>query len=194
MLKKKAKEPLLYIQQPSIQFPEAKMQELYSSPRKVKENQQPDLEEKLKNNDKDQAEKENKNEEAAIEQGTEVKNEDTMEALTDVQESIQAYEEQRAEADSGSAFTPIKRQAGVQSFNRVKRFREMNTLERLDYLENFPKQLPPVPCVFELEETSFRGILIGRTEEMIEIKQLNGKIQSIPMAELKGVKMTGLRG
>ena len=55
-------------------------------------------------------------------------------------------------------------------FNRVKVFKEMNLIERLEYLANFPKALPPVPCVFITEEKNYQGYLVEYNDQEITIR------------------------
>ena len=69
----------------------------------------------------------------------------------------------------------------------------MSIKERLTYLIEFPKQLPPVPCIFIANGNTFKGFLIDQTNEMIDIKQLNGDALKIAISELEDIKMIGLR-
>ena len=57
-----------------------------------------------------------------------------------------------------------------RNFNRVKGFKEMNLIERLEYLANFPKALPPVPCVYYTEEKNYQGYLVEYNEQEITIR------------------------
>ena len=75
----------------------------------------------------------------------------------------------------------------------MKSFKEMNTIERLNYLVHFPKLLPPVPCVFVTKSRSVKGFLVKQTEDSIEIKQFNDQMMQISLRELIEVKMIGLK-
>lgn len=101
----------------------------------------------------------------------------------ETQKVIQQYELEQKEVKQ----VPQKR----SSFNRVKPFKEMNNSERINYLLHFPKQLPPVPCIFQTEETSFKGILINKNETIIEIKLLDDTMATIEIDQIKEIKMIG---
>lgn len=179
MTEKREREPLFYIQQPNLQFPENRMQTIYSSRKAERERN-----EKQNANLLDVAgpKEEQKVSHKEIENTAE---------QAEVQEAIKEFELGREEKKGASfAFTTEKRKP---TFNRVKRFKEMDTLERLDYLIDFPKQLPPIPCIFETAEKAIRGFLISKDEEWIEVKLFDESIEKINILSLKAVKMIGLR-
>nr|WP_251025782.1 CotO family spore coat protein [Bacillus sp. ISL-47] len=181
---KKEKQPLFYIQQPNFQFPETKMQTVYSSRKAELENKNKQLETGSELHDHTTIEKhKNMIEDAAVEKVAD--KEKVQEAI----EEFEASREEKKEAPS-FAFTTEKRKP---SFQRVKGFKEMDTAERLDYLIDFPKQLPPIPCIFETEEKAIRGFLATKDKEWIEIKLFDESIEKISIQSLKEVKMIGLR-
>ena len=167
-------EPYFYILQPTIHFPEPNMQEFYSNKKDLKKDQLHHLQE-------GDASKENS-------QVREDKIEDLKNEAVKVTEIIENYQ---ANHQTEPIEQPKRRHR--PTFNRVKKFKEMNTLERIDYLYNFPKQLPPVPCVFETDDSSFRGNIIHKTDNLIELKLFNGKTMEIPIETIKEVRMIGLR-
>ncbi|MCS0791725.1 spore coat CotO family protein [Cytobacillus firmus] len=179
MAEKKVKEPLFYIQQPSFQFPETRMQTVYSS-RKA------ELDRKLEQKESVPEPADKINEQAMPEEKTENMTE------IKVKEAIEEFEAGREEKKESAsfAFTTEKRKP---AFNRVKSFKEMDTLERLDYLIDFPKQLPPIPCIFETGEKAIRGFLVSKNEEWIEIKLFDDTIEQLNLQSLNTVKMIGLR-
>ena len=79
------------------------------------------------------------------------------------------------------------------SLNRVKPFKDMGILERLDYLINFPKVLPPVPCVFYTAEENYHGFLTEYDQHQIVIQIHDQTSITIPVEELKSVMMIGIR-
>ncbi|KML45960.1 MULTISPECIES: CotO family spore coat protein [Bacillaceae] len=177
MTEKREKEPLFYIQQPNFQIPENRMQTIYSS-RKAEQ------ERKQKENLLDFAVPKE------VQKVPEEKVEKTAGQM-EVQEAIEEFESGREEKKGASfAFTTEKRKP---SFNRVKSFKEMDTLERLDYLIDFPKQLPPIPCTFETGEKAIRGFLVSKNEEWIEVKLFDERIEKINLQSLNAIKMIGLR-
>lgn len=207
MTKKKQREPIFYIQQPAIQFPKVIMQELYSSKEADIEKQTQAIKDEEKNviNTTRQEENEKKelNQEAHEAQKKEEKvvmNKTRQEVNKKKEKSQETFETQNEKnvikkEEKVTQSSPSSRTKSKPSptFRRVKSFKEMGTLERLDYLIDFPKQFPPVPCIFEMEGNTIRGFLIGKTEEQIEIKQLDGNIEIIPIQALKEIRMVGLR-
>jgi hypothetical protein len=80
-----------------------------------------------------------------------------------------------------------------RKFNKVKSFSEMDLMERLEYLENFPKALPPVPCVFYTEEKNYQGYLVEYNDKDITIRFPNQTTEVIPFKKLKDVMMIGIK-
>lgn len=171
MSERKQLEPLFYVQQPAVLFPKANMQELYSSKKDDRSKQKQVTQLKEKSNTDNLFKEVNKNEEK-------------------IQEIQEAYDSRVGEAENKSSmWTRSKR---GYSFQRVKSFKEMDTIERLSYLVNLPKQLPPVPCVFEIDEQTIKGTLIGKTDDFIEILQLDKKIKTVPINAVNEVRMIGI--
>ncbi|WP_066071222.1 CotO family spore coat protein [Neobacillus soli] len=79
------------------------------------------------------------------------------------------------------------------SFSRVKPFKEMKLNERLDYLINFPKVLPPVPCVFYTIEKSYQGYLTKYDEDQVTIKFHDQTSKTLPVGAIKDVLMIGIK-
>lgn len=80
-----------------------------------------------------------------------------------------------------------------RNFNRVKGFKEMNLIERLEYLANFPKALPPVPCVYYTEEKNYQGYLVEYNEQEITIRIPNQTKETIPVKNIIDIIMIGIR-
>ncbi|MDZ5470372.1 CotO family spore coat protein [Bacillus sp. 31A1R] len=118
-----------------------------------------------------------------------IKKEEAIPVTTkeEVQEIVQKYNEQVTMKEEPTS-TEVKQESSVK---RVKSFREMTTLERLDYLLNFPKQLPPVPCLFQTEAKGLKGFLVGKTEDSIEVKLMDKSKTHVAISELKEVRMLG---
>ncbi|MEH7484011.1 CotO family spore coat protein [Neobacillus drentensis] len=78
-------------------------------------------------------------------------------------------------------------------FNRVKPFKEMDIKERLDYLIKYPIVLPPPPCVFITEEKSYQGYLTEYDGNEVTIRFHDKSTKTVPVHELKGVILIGLK-
>lgn len=79
------------------------------------------------------------------------------------------------------------------SLKKVKRFKEMTIDEKLEYLANFPRVLPPVPCLYTTNEGSYSGTLLNYSEEEVEIRLLNGKSVPLKTASILEIKMLVLQ-
>lgn len=75
------------------------------------------------------------------------------------------------------------------SFNRVKGFKEMDISERLQYLINFPKMLPPVPCVFYTTNQNYQGYLSEYLEDQITIQFHDQTTKTLAVKDLKDIIM-----
>jgi hypothetical protein len=195
MTTNKSRDPLLYIIQPTISYPKVNMQDSFVMKKPGAEQSVfQDVNEKKEDKEKKETETEKNEKEGTENEKSDQKKKVSLEKenLTpdDIQELIHQYHEENkkeeAPVSKGSKKHPF------YTFNRVKSFREMNILERLHYIENFPKQLPPVPCVFVTKSQSVKGFLLNKTDDVIEIKQMNQNIAEIHIADLVEVKMIGL--
>jgi hypothetical protein len=88
---------------------------------------------------------------------------------------------------------PNREEKQHSSFSRVKSFKDMDIKERLDYLYNFPKVLPPVPCVFNTGEKSFQGYLSDYKDDQVTIQFHDQTTKTIGIQELKEIIMIGIK-
>ncbi|ETI66784.1 CotO family spore coat protein [Neobacillus vireti] len=79
------------------------------------------------------------------------------------------------------------------AFTRVRPFKDMDLTERLDYLINFPKVLPPVPCVFYTAERNYQGYLKEYNGSQVTIQFHDQSSKTFPIDELKNVIMIGIK-
>lgn len=101
----------------------------------------------------------------------------------EVQDKIQQYDNQKA-AQNTTTRKP--------SFKRVKSFKEMTITERLEYLLNFPKQLPPVPCIVITINENVRGFVTALDGEKVELKLMDQTLTTINVHTIQEVKMIGI--
>lgn len=171
----KKREPFLFIQQPKLQPPQVKMQESYSIKQAEKKRQEElKLQKKLENNTA-QTEKKKKSKK---------RKEELPPSPEEVQETIEEYHEEKAAAEEE------KNEYGLR---RLKPFREMEIQERIDYLSNFPKRLPPVPCLFRTIEKEWKGTLLEKKDKEIVIRLFDNSEEIILIKDLVEVRMVGLR-
>ncbi|WP_180968082.1 CotO family spore coat protein [Cytobacillus massiliigabonensis] len=189
MTKRKEKEPLFYIQQPTFQFPSIKMQETYSSKR-AELLKRAQMNETIETNTKQETEEEKLSGTSQKEAHEELNKTDLFQQEK-LQDTLEEFETDRRKQEENTAF-PFRTER-KHSFQRVKSFKEMSIMERLQYLMEFPKQLPPVPCLFIANGNTIKGFLNNQLNEFVEIKLLNGETMKISLKELEDIKMIGLR-
>jgi len=189
MPENKNKEPFLHIQQPGIQVPVRHMQEVYRSRKAEK-----------KKEEKRDLLNVNKVEEVSTEKDSKLKNaeEENLErqnelVVNELKEESEPIDSEKEKRKQLSPFLQYREKKAGSSFQRLRSFKEMNILERVEYLVEFPKQLTPVTCIFETEDNSIRGILKGKTEENIEVRKNDGNVVSIEIKSLKDIRMLGMR-
>ncbi|WP_400246557.1 CotO family spore coat protein [Niallia sp. JL1B1071] len=102
-------------------------------------------------------------------------------STANTQEQIQNYQEQLVEK------SPRK-----PAFKRLKSFKEMEIVEKLEYLLNFPKQLPPVPCNVITANENIRGFIVDLTEGNVDIKLMDQSIVTLKITAIQEVRMIGI--
>jgi hypothetical protein len=171
--KNKKKGPLLYVSQTFLNTPVKNNQEVFTNRQEVQlPIEEPQLEEVS-------------NKEKALESDKKKFFEVSL-AKTDLPKKSKVKEVK----EENKAQTSQEKQ---RNFNRVKGFKEMNLIERLEYLANFPKALPPVPCVYYTEEKNYQGYLVEYNEQEITIRIPNQTTETIPVKNIKDIIMIGIR-
>lgn len=100
-----------------------------------------------------------------------------------VQQTIEEYDLKQTE---------VKQKKHGYGLRRLKTFREMDIEEKLDYLHQFPKQLPPVPCLFQTANKALRGLLLDKTDDHIVLRLLDKSEATVGIKDLIEIRMIGL--
>ncbi len=79
------------------------------------------------------------------------------------------------------------------TFKRVKPFKEMELTERLEYLLNFPKVLPPVPCVFYTAGHTYQGYLTEYENNQVTIHLPDQTTKTLDVEDIKNITMIGIK-
>lgn len=164
MEKKTKRGPLLYVSQTFLNTPVKNMQEIFTNRQEV----QLPLEE------------------PNVEEQSSKKVLEVSLAKTDLPRQSKVKEVKQEEKSQSN-------QEKKRTFNRVKGFKEMNLMERLEYLDNFPKALPPVPCVFYTDEKNYQGYLVEYNESDVTIRFPDQTTETIPFKTLQDVMMIGIK-
>jgi hypothetical protein len=175
MSTKKSKGPLLYIHQPFIRTPATNMQDVYTS-----------------NLELEPMEAETPLEEESKKKISLAKKEAAQEPIAkEVTRSESPASTSSAKSNTTPPTSTQRRQHSP--FNRVKPFKEMDIKERLDYLINYPKVLPPAPCAFITDEKNYQGYLIEYTGQEATIRLYDQSTKTLPVNALKGVLLIGIK-
>jgi hypothetical protein len=173
MSEKTSKGPLLFIHQPFARTPANNMQDIYTSRQEdeLVEDEKPIEDEKL------------------IE--VESKKKISLAKKEILKEPIP--KEVTKSDNSQTATGPSNQGNNHSSFKRVKPFKEMNVEERLDYLINYPRVLPPPPCVFITDQGNYQGYLTEYDGNEVTIRFHDQTIKSVSVNALKNVMLIGIK-
>lgn len=75
----------------------------------------------------------------------------------------------------------------------VKKFKDMDIIEKLNYLKTYPKHMPPVVCEYVTTERSYRGYFKQLENDELIILQLDQKPQMIQSDKILRINMLGFR-
>ncbi len=164
MSKKKSKGPLLYIHQPFARTPATNMQDTYS----IK------LDEVL----------------IEVEMPIEVESKKKISLVKkDIEPEPKNMEENKLENPQKTSISDKHH----STFKRVKPFKEMNVIERLEYLINYPIVLPPPPCVFITDEGNYQGYLTKYDGNDVTIRFHDQTMKTVSVNTLKNVMLIGIK-
>jgi len=177
---KKSLGPLLYIHQPFARNTSSKsMQEVYTNRRELKPFED-DLQEV--------------NENQIVPEIPQIhENQNVKEKPLNPNEGKDAQKTEVIPENSLNTITAHQKRKQRASLNRVKPFNELDLLERIHYLLNFPKVLPPVPCVFYVEGKNYQGYLADYNQHEVTIQLYDKTSIAIPIEELKNIMMIGIK-
>ncbi|PFP29677.1 hypothetical protein COJ96_08255 [Bacillus sp. AFS073361] len=168
MSTKKSNGPLLYIHQPFSRTPAMNMQDIFTA----KQELLVDLEKEMPLNE------ENNNKEISL-------------AKKEIGSKIENPSTKPHKNSQGTASKPPQKRQ-LTSFKRVKPFKEMSIEERIEYLKNYPKVLPPAPCVFVTEENNYQGYLIDYDGQDVTIRFHDKTTKTVPVHELTNILLIGI--
>ncbi|MGM7636167.1 CotO family spore coat protein [Bacillus sp. Hm123] len=162
--KQKKREPLMYIEQPSLHYPEVSMQQSFHT----------------KNVEMKESERKKKKEkERPLVEKWDVEGEVSERAKEEIKQTQPV--EEPVEEQKKPSWLGIK---------PVKPFRNMTLDEKLEHLS---RQFIPFPCEFICENQSYKGTLKDWADQKIEVKSFKEEIVIIDREELKHIKIIGPR-
>ncbi|MEH7073749.1 CotO family spore coat protein [Neobacillus drentensis] len=175
MPEKMSKGPLLYIHQPFARTPAMNMQDTYTIRQEAVI-----LEEEISKEEGESPKKVSLAKKEVIQE----KASKEVNKLENPPSTVQMK--------SPTSSTPLQDKK-TTSFNRVKPFKEMNIEERLNYLHNYPRVLPPARCVFATEEKNYQGYLTEYDGQECTIRFQDQSTKTLPVTALKNIIMIGIK-
>lgn len=177
--RKFAKEPLLYIHQPTVQKPAAPMQHFYTTPKKAKPTK------------------------AAVVPETEKKTIKKSRDLSTITKEI-AKELKEPKVPIKKAPNPIQTETEVESSSSSndqpqliqdkgkKKFKDMTILEKVDYFLHTPNHLPSMRCEVKTEERKYRGVIKDFQDNTIYM-QVGRRVAltKIPIDDITEIQLLG---
>ncbi|QDP39806.1 CotO family spore coat protein [Radiobacillus deserti] len=147
MNKRFSRKPMLYIQQPELGKPSAKMQVNYRTTKKRKASAEKSVPEKPVKDEKAKTKK-------RIKQLTDI----PVEEDTSVDEIADSSSSSSDEADENT------------NSSRRRRFKELSMEERIEYFMNVPSNVPRMKCQVITEETKYRGIITDYKDNIVYMR------------------------
>lgn len=170
--KRFAKEPLLYIQNPNIQKPEARMQEHYYTPKKNKQHRPDD-------NDANTTKPQKRNRTLPL------KRTYFSDLLEDENEIPK--DEERDEEDADML------QNEDDTIEKNQSFKGMTLIERVHYFLNIPEHIPKMKCMIETEDNRYRGMITDFKDNIVFMQTGSRLLVSkrIPFESIKSIQIIG---
>lgn len=194
-----AKQPMLYITQPSLQKAEANMQSSYQS---KKEERKASAKEK-----EEGAGKEEKKPRLRTTRRLNLKNElrtespilkepeTKQEELSKVSDAeTETENETQSTLDDGNQSDSDEYQDDSQHARRKRRnkFRDMSLEERVQYFIQLPPQVPKMKCEVSTEEESYRGWIDKYEEGTVTMKIIRRPFHiNIPFESIREIRLMG---
>jgi hypothetical protein len=177
--KKFAREPLMYIQQPTISKPSAPMQDSYKSPRK-----------KRPAPTSTPTETEKKPIQNVIKKRPSL-NSFTNGATDELKEprvlkrrgpsTVQEIEEDESKTVEESP---------IQDNGERKKFKDMTILEKVDYFVHTPSHLPRMRCEVITSERKYRGVILEKEEDEV-IMRVGRRQNRIKIEDISEINLIG---
>lgn len=177
--RKFAKDPLLYIQQPTARTAKAPMQDHYKTPKKPKASEIPP------EKDPQQKPRTIKRKNYGLGEGYQVKDEQSG------QQPKGRHKDAIVPAERANNSAPNELDEKKQTADRP-RFKDMSIEEKVNYFVSRPSDVPKLRCEIETDERKYRGIITDFQEDHVFIRV--GKRSSstkISFDQITNIRMLG---
>ncbi|WP_284139397.1 MULTISPECIES: CotO family spore coat protein [unclassified Virgibacillus] len=180
-----AKNPLLYINQPKVVKPEARMQHQYVTPKKERKTVQP-ISIPSSPNTKE-IEKQRNTEPKPVRKRPALGNVTKPQQTEEKETNTAAVEHVEEDIESESDSDPH-----VEGYEQNKKFKEMTLKERIEYFARTPSHIPKMRCELKTEEKTYRGVITDFDGESITMRTgRRTQTITIPFEAAQQVRMLG---
>lgn len=167
-----AREPMLYIHQPSLKVPEAKMQQHYRSNGRAGET----LPVENKTIVQEPAEKEKRP----------IRRSPKKNVLS------VPHEKMKDTANKKSVTNAETTQYQKQEKQSRPRFKDMDLIEKIAHLAEKPTHVPKMKCELKTKERNYRGIIMELKDDVVHMQVVRKPgITAIPLTSITEVRMLG---
>ncbi|WP_029267348.1 CotO family spore coat protein [Virgibacillus alimentarius] len=170
--KRYAKDPLLYIHQPTISKPDAPMQDNYQTPRRDKKNplQAPPPQ-------------------SNTSQKSRIKRRNPY--LKELQQDKNKIHSEDTDEENEKDVSTEPSDESKHHSNRAK-FKDMTLEEKVNYFVNLPTHVPKLKCEVQTSERKHRGIITDFKEDLVYIRiGRRTTSRSIPFDDIKDIRLLG---
>ncbi|SDJ86627.1 CotO family spore coat protein [Sediminibacillus albus] len=186
---KNAREPMLYITQPSLEKPAASMQTNYRTPRKKKRKPADKIPAATKEMRKRHSGKEPEEVSAVDIVEGEIYKELSDDSTTEHSESANK-DELKGEREEVQEESPEN--AVTSQRTKRKRFRDMTITEKVDYFVGIPQTVPRMKCEVTTDNQTYRGVIYDRRNDVVYMKTIKRPFKAeIKQQEIKKIRLLG---
>ncbi|PAE15805.1 hypothetical protein CHH91_12660 [Virgibacillus sp. 7505] len=114
------------------------------------------------------------------------------EVLTEEEKQETAQiEEKRIAAARAEEKTQTAEKKAAPTSKKVN-FKELTTVEKIEYFLNLPSQIPRMKCEIVTSEGSLIGIISGREEDLIQFKSIRRPFKrEVKIEDIRDIKLLG---
>ncbi|MDC3425463.1 spore coat CotO family protein [Aquibacillus sp. 3ASR75-11] len=210
--KKMERGPMLYITQPDLQSPKARMQYDYRTPKQKKKQASAIENEKRRRSAKQQKSKKNNeaNEPVSNKQNETAENVDVQQLDDEVTEDQMTHSEtENQHSETGNQDSETKNHhteklsdegSGLETGEEVKQkaqnkrrpFNNMTVEEKVHYFLKIPPQLPKMKCEVITNNKSYRGVVTDYQDGLVHMRTFRSPFKvDVPIDDIENIRIIG---
>ena len=174
--KSHAKEPLLYIQQPTLKKPKVHMQTQYKTPNQSTKTHRSDPQSKTSN---------------SIQSGIDHTTKNTSKKIfkRNYLAEVEAFKEKQADNNESTEVVDVEEDHDDHD-RSARPFKDLSLKERVLYFVNKPSYAPQVRCELKTDERTYRGKIVDYKDDVVYMNVGRRRVQ-IPFNTIKQINLLG---